>query len=942
MVDVESTLRELNITIRSRSGNQAYALCPFHEDTNPSLSINMSSGLWKCHSGACDQSGSLDKMRRMINGDSNPRDQLSYTPRYPHHVVSGKSVPYKPAPQDDGLREKDIDPIAESIIVSWEQKLQASPEVVEYLHSRGITDDSIVRFRLGFDGTRLVIPVKNSMGHIIAARRYSQATISGRAKMLNYSDGVEGRGKCRTFNVEALMSAEVGKKIVYCEGEFDTIIAAQNGYLACTGTAGAGSFDERNAHLVAGKTIYIVLDNDTAGRRGASKLAAIFTQLGATAAVVSWPEWFVNKGDITDWFVHQDKSVAEFEELLKNAIVHKPQMPEEDVKWMNPSRSDLVAALRPEYMNKPVCLTAVVSGKMDAPYIAPAIVEAKCGMDYEDNCTGCPMAKHGGHKEFRIVDNDRILVELIRISDVQQFARIHAMVGAPKGCPSLDIKVQDYAVIDTLRLIPSMDAGDGEYMSRDAFCLQPGVLTNQTYELTGTPISEPQRQNGTFIFRKARAIEDSISSFRMTPDIYESLKKFQGTNVEENMMRIALELEHVHHIYGRPDMCIAMDLVWHSALSFHFAGNHVKRGWAELYIIGDPGQGKTEMFNRLRDYYRAGELVQAEQSSLAGLVGGLQSSGSGRMFLVWGKIPLNDRKLIGIDEYTGFRKEDTDALSSVRSSGVAEITKIHSHRTHARVRKIFMSNTMEGRSLATFGFGCQALLSIFSKIEDIRRFDFAMAVSSGDVNRDIINKRAEQKNPSFTSDDAHNLIMWAWSRNEENIFFSQECEDYIFAEAKRMSNIYSTNIPLCEPADHRYRIARLAVSTAIRTFATDDGESVRVEKAHAEFVVNFLETIYSSSAFSFKAYSTMNTVDEDSLAVLRQRLVLLPRHRELSVYLMQTEQVTKSGLEDRFGDKEEAKNILKFMMENGMLRSKSRGYYKTPLCIAALKEILNG
>ena len=37
--------------IRGRRGNQVHALCPFHEDRSPSLSVNLRTGLWKCWAG---------------------------------------------------------------------------------------------------------------------------------------------------------------------------------------------------------------------------------------------------------------------------------------------------------------------------------------------------------------------------------------------------------------------------------------------------------------------------------------------------------------------------------------------------------------------------------------------------------------------------------------------------------------------------------------------------------------------------------------------------------------------------------------------------------------------------------------------------------------------------------------------------------------------------
>lgn len=46
--------------IQSRSGStQASGRCPFHEDQRPSFSVNLDTGLWKCHAG-CGEGNAID------------------------------------------------------------------------------------------------------------------------------------------------------------------------------------------------------------------------------------------------------------------------------------------------------------------------------------------------------------------------------------------------------------------------------------------------------------------------------------------------------------------------------------------------------------------------------------------------------------------------------------------------------------------------------------------------------------------------------------------------------------------------------------------------------------------------------------------------------------------------------------------------------------------
>jgi hypothetical protein len=51
---IEEVFGLLNITLKGR-GAERTALCPFHEDTKPSLSVNVQKRVWRCH--ACDARG---------------------------------------------------------------------------------------------------------------------------------------------------------------------------------------------------------------------------------------------------------------------------------------------------------------------------------------------------------------------------------------------------------------------------------------------------------------------------------------------------------------------------------------------------------------------------------------------------------------------------------------------------------------------------------------------------------------------------------------------------------------------------------------------------------------------------------------------------------------------------------------------------------------------
>src|SRR5579884_1410250 len=75
------------------SGNEAKFICPYHDDHDPSASINLANGLWRCY--ACNEHGNIFQLagrvllcdfkeaRRRILGESANGHQPVYFAGYP-------------------------------------------------------------------------------------------------------------------------------------------------------------------------------------------------------------------------------------------------------------------------------------------------------------------------------------------------------------------------------------------------------------------------------------------------------------------------------------------------------------------------------------------------------------------------------------------------------------------------------------------------------------------------------------------------------------------------------------------------------------------------------------------------------------------------------------------------------------------------------------------
>lgn len=415
--------------------------------------------------------------------------------------------------------------------------------------------------------------------------------------------------------------------------------------------------------------------------------------------------------------------------------------------------------------------------------------------------------------------------------------------------------------------------------------------------------------------------------------------------LEEKFAVINKDLSHnVTKIYGRDDLLTAIDLIFHSVLSFVFLGNVVRKGWVEGLVLGDTGCGKTTVAEALMKHYQAGEMIRGEGATFAGLIGGVQQvSGSGRWSVTWGTLPLQDRRFVTIDEVSGLPVTDISDMSGVRSDGIAQLTKIHQEKTFARTRLLWISNPRSNRSLASYATGVDAVRELIGRPEDIRRFDFALTLASNEVPSDVINRRysGEEVPHVYTSELCHNQVLWAWSRKMEQIVFDEEAEDIILERAKKLGAEYHSSIPLVEPADQRIKLARLAVAAAARVFSSDDeGERVMVRGEHCEFIYRFLDKIYKKKSLAYDLYSRQRFSDEKLANPDVVREALEEQDIDFVNILLDMSFISMADIEVLADlDRIEAKQLLSIFVRNRCLKRARSGFFKTPAFIELLKQI---
>ena len=945
-------LSELKNT--NRRGNEIKAECPFkdlHEnktDETPSLTVNVDKGVYYCQT--CHAKGNIHTLYKSLYGLS-PEEAW---------FELGDALKI-PRPDSTRPTRPDIDV---GLVSYYHQALMNLTGPIRNMLSnkRGYADDTLRRFQLGWDGERVTIPVYDEFNSLVNIRRYQWNSTNDQWKLLNYKDEAGNTyGEVRIYGIENLINEAI-EDIVWCEGETDRILAEQNGFPTCTPTSGAGAWMHDWARYFRNKKrVFIVQDNDEAGRIATKKLCEKLYRV-VDVFVIKWPEDFPKKGDVTDFFVACKLSAEDFKKLLESAE-----------KYIDPTQENLMKeeaetipmhladSSNAEHYGKRVKVPVMVSGKDSTPFLCPKTIKYHCG-DIGDakKCKSCGLALFAGETTVALSSKHKDIMKLIKCTEEKQMYVLKELVNIDPSCKRCKITVEESMNIEEVRLIPKAEVNFGfskehEYVVRTGYYIGNSLKTNKRYTMIGYMYPDPNTQYATYLFDKAIPEKDFISEFDMNEDIAEQLMIFRpanGQTIEDKFDEIHEDIErNVTYVWQRRDVAFAVDLIYHTVLNFYFQEQFVKRGWGELLIIGDSGQAKTTVVERIMGHYRLGELHSGESSRRTGLVYNIQQNNK-RWFLVWGAFPLNDGGLITIDEVSGISEDDLAVMSDVRSSGIAKATGVITAETSARTRAIYISNPRNGRQLNTETYGVTAILKLWGKTEDVRRLDLAIAVASGDVDPSLVNIKLSDMpllQHRYTSDLCHLRTMWSWSRKPEHIKFSKEAVDYILDKATEMGNKYTASIPIVEAADQRIKIARLAAACACCMFSTDETfENVIINKEHVEFVVNFMTKIYAYKSLGYDALSDKERVNSNAtqlrLEELRKQYILLPLpdHNEMAQTLYNLSYFNRNTLEDYSGlPKDELRTLLKFLTTQNLVERVRADYRRYPLGTEFFLSILN-
>lgn len=578
-----------------------------------------------------------------------------------------------------------------------------------------------------------------------------------------------------------------------------------------------------------------------------------------------------------------------------------------------------------------IAVQCLVMGKTDDPYIIPKKIRCTC--EQKEECGACSI--NGCVIEVKS-ENDNV-IQFIDASN-QQFNNIIKGI-IKRGCKSLRFNIEEVQNVERIFITQSTGRfRDKNTSTHVAYYIGYGLDSNYNYEFSGCPTIDPQTQSATVVFDKAKKLKTDIETFVLTKHIHEQLQQFQvSSDSPEHIFDKLNKLYEVYahnitQIYHRFDLHLAIDLAFHTAIAFKFSNEYVHKGWADILVIGDGRTGKGFVAERLAQYYNVGEVASADNCTLSGLVAGLEQH-KGHWAVKWGRVPLNDLGLLILDEASGL-EDDWEKLSRIRSEGIASVDKIIKQVANARTRLIALTNPNK-RKISQFSYGIQSIHEVIKAPEDVARFDYALVVGDEEVSTDEINKIRSSLPEIHTKEADQNLILWVWSRQTDEIEFTQKAVETIYELAKKIGKMYVSDIPLIQGANVRIKLAKIAVAFAGRCYSNkEEGKILLVDEVHVNCAFIFMNLIYKKPVSGYFTMSQLSksmqsAYSDDEIKAIESYIGSFKNNNEeLCKCLINNNVITVKDISEHLNFRNEiAQEIISNLLKYNMITKKFQNCY---------------
>lgn len=325
----------------TKKGRNYFGICPFHDDTNPSMSVSSDKQIYKCF--VCGHSGNvfnfvmdyehlsfqetlyeLAKRYNMEGAFNLKREVSKYEPYYEIMNIASKFYQNNLSSKEGAkareyLKNRGLTP---EIIKEFEIGLSL-PErdlLTKLLLSKGKTLEELNLIDLSSTNhdsyiNRIIFPLHNTKGQIngFSGRIYNGEDLN---KYQNTKETPIFKKRENLFNYHRVKEeVRRSKSVIVMEGFMAVIRAHTVGIKNCIATMGTAlSSEQLNLIKKLSNEIILCYDGDEAGKKATLINGEQFLKIGINPKVISLPE----KLDPDDYIIKYGKD--KFIDLLENAI----------------------------------------------------------------------------------------------------------------------------------------------------------------------------------------------------------------------------------------------------------------------------------------------------------------------------------------------------------------------------------------------------------------------------------------------------------------------------------------------------------------------------------------------------------------------------------------------------------------------------------------------
>ena len=349
--DIKSRLDAVAIVQRyielQPAGERLTGVCPFHQETKPSFSLNPVSGLFYCF--GCQASGDIIDFYCQINGLDFPQ-AISELAAEAGVTLTGQA---SSDTSETEIRRScfDMHALAQSFFTQG-LRAENGAQARNYLNRRNLSGNITELFGLGWSPndwhglehylkqngfapssgvragllsenkqgriydrfrSRITFPIRDLSGRVIAFG--GRIIGEGEPKYLNSSDSpIFKKGDLLYGLYEARKHITQTKTALLTEGYADVLALAQFGFLNACGVLGT-ALTAKQIQRLAGlcREVLLIFDGDRAGQQAALRSAEMILGFGLTVRVVTLPE-----DEDVDSFL-QKYGAAKLQARLENA-----------------------------------------------------------------------------------------------------------------------------------------------------------------------------------------------------------------------------------------------------------------------------------------------------------------------------------------------------------------------------------------------------------------------------------------------------------------------------------------------------------------------------------------------------------------------------------------------------------------------------------------------